>query len=65
MNVLNYYNIHPAVKIMRIDYTSNGIKRSYLNFEKIKKEAQLTNEELIQFRVWLKEKEVLKKTKKE
>ena len=65
MNALSFYNVHPAVKIMRIDYTSNGIKRSYLNFEKIKREAQLTDEELIQFREWLKNKEVLKKTKRE
>ena len=65
MNALSFYNVHPAVKIMRIDYTSNGIKRSYLNFEKIKHEAQLTDEEIIQFRAWLKKKEVLKKTKKE
>jgi hypothetical protein len=65
MNALSFYNVHPAVKIMRIDYTSNGIKRSYLNFEKIKRETQLTDEELIQFREWLKNKELLKKTKKE
>ena len=65
MNVLTLYNVHPAIKIMRTNYTSNGIKRSYVNFEKIKREPQLTDEELIQFRVWLKEKEVLKKTKKE
>lgn len=65
MNVLNHYNVHPAVKIMRIDYTSNGIKRSYLNFEKIKKEPQLTDDELIQFRVWLKKKEILNKRKRE
>lgn len=65
MNALSFYNVHPAVKIMRIDYTSNGIKRSYLNFEKIKREAQLTDEEIIQFRAWLKNKELLKKTKKE
>ena len=56
-------NVHPAIKIIRANYTPHGIKYSYVNIEKIKKETQITEEELIEFRVWLKEKELANKRK--
>jgi hypothetical protein len=54
---------HPAVKIIRINYTTYGVSYSFVNMHNIKKEVLLNPLEIEKFRLYAKEKEKLNEKK--